>query len=143
MLKDLSLLGLSQLYLQSFHLSAKIIRLTVVSLQAEAVCPKCGRKSSRIHSRYRRQVADVPCAGIPVQWTLTAQRFFCDNPDCSKTTFAERLPQVVAVWSRRTQRLLTTQQNIGVAVGGEPGACWGWMIGPGATASATAPCWLT
>jgi transposase len=122
LLKDLFLLGLSQLYLESFHLSAKIIHLTVVSLQAEAFCPSCGQRSQRVHSRYRRQVADLPCAGIPVQWTLMARRFFCGNPDCSKTTFAERLPQVVAVWSRRTQRLLATQQNIGVAVGGEPGA---------------------
>jgi transposase len=122
LLNDLLLLGLSRLYLDSFHLSAKIIRLTVVSLQAEALCPACGQRSQRVHSRYRRQVADVPCAGIPVQWTLTAKRFFCDNPDCPKTTFVERLPQVVAVWSRRTRRLIATQQSIGVAVGGEPGA---------------------
>jgi transposase len=122
LLKDLFLLGLSQLYLESFHLSAQIIRLTVVSLQAEALCPVCGQRSQRVHSRYRRQVGDVPCAGIPVQWTLTARRFFCDNPQCPKTSFAERLPQVVAVWSRRSQRLIAAQQGIGLSVGGEPGA---------------------
>jgi transposase len=122
LLKDLFLLGLSHLYLESFHLSAKIIRLTVVSLQVEALCSICGQSSQRVHSRYRRQFADVPCAGIPMQWVLTAKRFFCDNPNCHKTTFVERLPQVVAVWSRRTQRLIATQQSIGVAVGGESGA---------------------
>jgi transposase len=122
LLKDLFLLGLAQLYLESFYLSAKIIRLTVVSVQVEAVCPVCGQRSQRVHSRYRRQVADVPCAGIPVQWTLVARRFFCENPDCPKSTFVERLPQVVAVWSRRTQRLIAAQQGIGLSVGGEPGA---------------------
>jgi hypothetical protein len=122
LLKDLFLLGLSQLYLDSFHLTAKIICLTVVSLQAETLCPACRLGSQRVHSRYRRQVADVPCAGIPVQWTITAKRFFCANADCPKTTFVERLPQVVELWSRRTRRLIATQQSIGVAVGGEPGA---------------------
>ncbi len=60
--------------------------------------------------------------GVPVQWTLTTKRLLCDNPDCPKTTFAERLPQVVEVWSRRTQRLIAAQQGIGVSIGGEPGA---------------------
>jgi transposase len=76
MLQDILLLGLSQLYLERFYLSAKIIRLTVISLQAEALCPVCGQSSRRVHSHYRRQVVDVPCAGIPVQWTLKARRFF-------------------------------------------------------------------
>lgn len=122
MLNDILLLGPSQLSLEAFYLSAKVIRLTVVTFQAEALCPVCGQMSRRVHSRYRRRIADVPCAGIPVQWTLKARRFFCDTSNCPKATFAERLPQVVAVWSRRTRRLITAQQGIGLALGGEPGA---------------------
>src|SRR5260370_9303106 len=115
-------MGLAGLQLEAFHLSAAIIDLTVASVQAEATCPGCGQTWRRIHSRYRRQVADVPCAGIPVRWTLWARRFFCDNPGCDHTTFAERLPDVVAVWARQTNRLWRSQRDLGLGVGGEAGA---------------------
>ena len=122
MFQDLFLHGLADLSLEAFQLSAQAILLTVTSVQAETVCPGCGKPSHRVHSHYERQVADVPCAGISVQWTLKARRFFCDNPNCPKTTFAERLPQVVAVWARRTKRLTAAQHGIGLALGGEPGS---------------------
>jgi len=122
LVNDLLLFGMPGLQLEAFHLSATAIDLVVTSVQAEATCPGCGQTSRRIHSRYRRQVADVPCAGIPVRWTLWARRFFCDSPLCEHTTFAERLPAVVAVRARRTNRLLQSQRGVGLALGGEAGA---------------------
>ena len=33
-------------------------------------CRRCGRVSTRVHSRYRRQLADLPVSGRPVEvWT--------------------------------------------------------------------------
>jgi transposase len=122
LLNDSLLFGMPELQLEAFHLSAAVIDLSVTSVQVEATCPGCGQASRRIHSRYRRHVADVPCAGIPVHWTLWARRFFCGNPHCEHTTFAERLPAVVAVWARRTNRLLRSQRDVGLALGGEAGA---------------------
>ena len=46
-------------------------------------CRRCGRVSTRVHSRYRRQLADLPVAGRPVAVWLTVRRFFCDHVDCS------------------------------------------------------------
>ena len=96
MFQDLFLHGLAELFLEAFQLSAQAIHLTVTSVQTAATCPRCGQSARRVHSRYARQVADLPCAGIPVTWTLKVRRFFCDNPACPKTTFAERLPTIVA-----------------------------------------------
>jgi transposase len=42
-------------------------------------CRLCGRVSTRVHSRYRRQVADLPVSGRPVMVCLTVRRFFCDH----------------------------------------------------------------
>src|SRR5712692_5491596 len=113
---------MAELHLEAFHLSAASMTLTVASVQPQATCPGCGQTSQRIHSRARRHLADVPCAGIPMRWTLKVRRFFCDNPNCAKTTFAERLPQVVAVWARRTHRLMLSQRRVALALGGEAGA---------------------
>jgi transposase len=129
LLNDILLFGMPGLQLEAFHLSAVAIELTVASVQPEATCPGCGQTSRRIHSRYRRQVADMPCAGIPVRWTLWARRFFCGNRLCDHTTFAERIPAVVAVWARRTNRLRRSQHDVGLAMGGEAGARLAHQLG--------------
>jgi len=55
-------------------------------------CRRCGRMSTRVHSRYRRHLADLPAAGRPVEVWLTVRRFFCDHVDCSACTFVEQVP---------------------------------------------------
>ena len=54
-----------------------------------AACPACGTTSGRVHSRYGRRLADVAIGG-PVLILLTVRRFFCANPGCARTTFAEQ-----------------------------------------------------
>jgi len=48
----------------------------------EQACPLCGKRSSRIHSRYVRTAADLPCAGRKVVLQLVARRFVCATPPC-------------------------------------------------------------
>lgn len=57
-----------------------------------ARCVRCGRVSRRVHSTYRRQLADLPVAGAPTVLWLTARRFFCDQGDCRTATFVEQIP---------------------------------------------------
>jgi transposase len=45
---------------------------------AASACPGSGARSQRIHSRYRRRVADLPIAGRPVRLLIAARRFHCD-----------------------------------------------------------------
>ena len=93
----------------------------ISSIQACPQCPLCEQEATRVHSHYQRTVADLPWAGLPVQITLTVRRFFCDQLDCPRRIFTERLPRVLAPWARRTHRLATAQQQIGLALGGAAG----------------------
>jgi transposase len=94
----------------------------VVSTAASAACPQCGIPSDRVHSRYRRTVADLPCQDRPVALRLVVRRFRCRRPDCPQTIFCERLPKLLKAHARSTARLSEAHRSIGVALGGEAGA---------------------
>ena len=102
--------------------TAEVITLVGATVQERAVCPLCVCPSGRVHSRYQRTVADLPWQGVAVRFRLTTRRFFCDNGDCRRVVFAEPLPQVVARYARRTDRLADALRLIGYALGGEAGA---------------------
>lgn len=87
-----------------------------------AAYPSFAAPSRRVHSRYDRTLGDLPWQGRPVSLRVKARRFFCLNPGCSRQTFAERLANVTAVASRRTERLGEVQKCLGLALGGEAGA---------------------
>ena len=97
-----------------------------VELQAIAPscpCPSCQLPAERIHSHYQRTVAELPWAELVVQLHLHARKFFCDNAACPRKVFTERLPNLLAPSARRTTRLSQQQQQLGLALGGNPAAC--------------------
>ena len=53
---------------------------------------------------------------------MRVRRFYCRNAGCPRQTFAERVPQLVAPFARRTRRLAEAQGRTGAALGGEAGA---------------------
>ncbi len=75
-----------------------------------------------MHSRYRRTPADLPSLGRKVRVGLRVRRFYCRNTICSRKTFAEHLPGLVAPYARRTCRLAAAQTRVGVALGGNAGS---------------------
>src|SRR6266699_3244864 len=52
-----------QLAVMDIEMSDDVLTITTLSTQACPCCPLCGKPSARIHSRYLRQVADLPCGG--------------------------------------------------------------------------------
>jgi transposase len=88
----------------------------------ESCCPICGRRSRRVHSRYRRRLSDLPWEGIPVRIELGVRRFFCSGDDCGQKIFTEHLPNTVQRYSRRTCRLADALNQITLALGGSAGA---------------------
>ncbi|MEC3975870.1 transposase family protein [Amycolatopsis sp. H20-H5] len=42
---------------------------------ASAACPDCASISVAVHSRYQRQLADMPAGGRPVRIMLRVRRF--------------------------------------------------------------------
>jgi transposase len=102
--------------------TATALLVQVVSTQGGSYCPLCGQPSQRIHSRYERIVADVPCGAQPVSLHLAVRRFFCRTASCPRQIFTERVPAVVQPWSRMTKRLRAILQALGLVTGGEAGA---------------------
>jgi len=70
--------------------SAIVLRLTTVA--ASACCPGCRQVSSRIHSRYRRALTDLPWNQVSVCIHLRNRKFFCDTSDCPRRVFTEPPP---------------------------------------------------
>ncbi|MEW6733904.1 MAG: transposase family protein [Acidobacteriota bacterium] len=95
-----------------------IITLIVKTRASISNCPVCQVASRRIHSRYERQIADLPWQGVAVVMQLQTRRFFCNNPGCRRRIFCERLPYVVAPYARKTIRLNEALELIGFAIGG-------------------------
>jgi transposase len=99
-------------------------RLLVVASArpSEAPCPSCGVLSRRVHSRYERELADLPWHGLSIAIRVQVRRFFCDMPGCARRIFCERLTETTEAYSRRTLRLSSALELIGLALGGEAGA---------------------
>ena len=68
-----------------------LLTITTSPRQKSAPCPTCGEPSQRVHSRYLRQLHDLPWQGRPVTIKVQARRFRCANSSCPRRTFAEHL----------------------------------------------------
>jgi len=86
-----------------------------------AACRRCGQFSARVHSRYRRRLADAPVGGHPVVLWLGVRRFFCGNAVCTAVTFAEQIQGLTSPRSRRTPPLARMLTAIGLALAGRAG----------------------
>ena len=82
-----------------------------------ARCPRCQTPSNTLHSRYIRRPADLPCAGRAVKLELRVRRFRCQNAQCPRRTFADRLPRLLPSRARRTRRLASAQCSVALTAG--------------------------
>jgi transposase len=101
-----------------------------------ASCPACGSSSARVHSHYHRQLADLPWHGLAVALRVQVRRFVCERPQCARRIFCERLPATACVHARRTTRLTSALELIGLALGGEAGHRLAHSLGMAAGTSA-------
>ena len=103
-------------------LDDKSLTVVLATTTLSSACPLCAFDSSRVHSRYTRRFADLPCFGRAVQLHVAVRRFFCSELQCQRRIFAERLPGFAAPYARTTSLLRATHEAIGCALGGEPGS---------------------
>lgn len=109
------------LHLLQLEAEGKMMTVTMKTTAPEAKCPLCESRSAQVHSRYQRVLADLPWMGCAVRLVLHVRRFFCQNPDCQRKIFTERLPSVVAPYARCTLRLQELLTLVGFVAGGEAG----------------------
>src|SRR5215467_7117563 len=68
----------------------EVLTISAVSTQREPCCPLCGTAASRVHSRYTRRVADLPCAGQRVCLLVLVRKCFCEVSTCHRTPVSNR-----------------------------------------------------
>src|SRR5260370_22573310 len=112
------LLGLpSSMRLERIEIAEQGVVLSLSLDTPEAACPLCQQATSRVHSHYVRTLQDMPCVGKTLRLLLQVRRFFCENPECIRKIFAERLPDLTSVYARRTTRATSALSEIGFADG--------------------------
>lgn len=117
-----------------FHLPDATLHIEAVEIVADhcvvrlrttapsAPCPLCAQASVTVHSRYRRAIRDVPCAGYAVRLCVEVRRFRCHNRACPRQIFAERLPDLAPAFAQRTARLTATLQRLALTLASKSGA---------------------
>ena len=72
------------LVVESVEEDEEVMVVSARSAAERRQCPRCGRSSGRVHSRYVRTIADLPCAGRKVDtsgnWPLSG--FWACYPAC-------------------------------------------------------------
>jgi len=110
------------LRVESVVIDANVITVTARSLQPSSVCPLCQTPSTRLHSRYRRTLRDLPWGAWPVRLVVRVRRFRCVLRTCRRRVFTERLPDLAPPHARSTARFRQSLSEVGVVVGAKPGA---------------------
>ena len=120
-----SFLTLTPVGLNISRLSAERGELRVVAHSAaeHVACPACGRMWGHVHSRYWRQLLDLPAHDRVVRLRVQVHRFRCVHSACARRIFGEPLAaEVAARAARRTARPERIVHHLGVALGGRPAA---------------------
>jgi transposase len=112
----------SPLQVETLTLEDHGLTLDVKVPTPTAPCPTCAQSATRVHSDYRRTLADLPWATLPVRLSLQVRRFFCDTPSCRRQTFTERVPTVAPPSAHTTTRASQAQCDTGLVLGGAAGA---------------------
>lgn len=95
------------------------IEISARTVKGWAACPCCGSPSGRVHSRYRRRLADLPAHGFDVRLVIQVRRFRCCSDNCCRAIFAERLdPNLTPPHARRTARVQGLIRHLALALGG-------------------------
>ncbi|MBB2940475.1 transposase [Actinoplanes lutulentus] len=105
------------------------VRLRAAARGTKSQCPRCLTWSARVHSRYRRLLADLPVAGRLVELSLTVRRFFCGNVVCESRTFVEQVDGLTRRRARRSEPLREMLTSIGLALAGRAGTRLASKIG--------------
>jgi transposase len=110
------------LHVETLTIETHHLTLGALVTTPTASCPTCAQPAHRLHSRYRRTLADLPWAALPVRLSLQVRRFFCDTPSCGRQTFTERVPTVARPYAHTTTRASQAQCDTGLVLGGAAGA---------------------
>jgi hypothetical protein len=120
----------AELNVDAVHDAADAIIVTACGRSKDCRCAHCGTASRRVHSRYPRTIADLPCAGRRIELHLTVRRFVCSAAHCRRKIFAEYFGDgVVRPMARQTARLDCLVRHLALALGGRLAARFADRLG--------------
>ena len=129
-MKEAALLALPEgMDIDQIHITQTGLVVEVASTTPSSRCPLCLEPSSHIHSYYHRTLKDAPCVGRQLQLSLTVRKFLCQNPDCSRKVFTERIADLAEPWARMTTRLKEQITSLGLSTSGKAGVRLGDRLG--------------
>src|SRR5829696_406952 len=97
------------LRLKDTFIDADTVSLTLASTSLPVACPVCGHATARLHSHYRRTVADLPWSGRRVRLLLSVRKFRCPRIGCPRRI----LPNASLLWwSRMLARRLAYTRSL-------------------------------
>ncbi len=76
--------------LTNYRIKSNKVIFHIESEKNGSICPYCNEYSSRVHSRYEREIQDLPLQHKQALLLVLTRKFFCDNPECNHKTFAEQ-----------------------------------------------------
>jgi transposase len=106
------------LLLEEITCEGQTLFLTVRSSKQTVACSVCEHVAVKVHSRYTRS----PLMEYAVVLRVQVRRFFCSNPACARTTFAEPFADLAVAHARRTSRQASRLSAIAKELGGQPAA---------------------
>jgi hypothetical protein len=108
--------------IDSVELGGDLVMFRVRAKASDAACPGCRRRSSRVHARYQRQLADLPLGGRRVQVIAHIRWFKCVSPRCGQATFSEQIPGLTTPFARRTPPMTGALVKVALLLAGRPGS---------------------
>lgn len=105
----------------SQKVSPTSIQIDVLTTPSTGICSACQTPSSKVHSFYKRRLADLPISGKPVTLQLYLRKFFCTNSACPRKIFAQSL-SAMKQYARRLNRAEQQLRDIALQTGARPAA---------------------
>lgn len=104
-MKELIKLLDEKLECTSYKIEDKRILIEAHYDTSDSICPFCGAVSTKVHSRYIREIQDLPIQNKQVIILLTTRKLFCSNNKCTHKTFSERF-SFISRSAKNTNRLM-------------------------------------
>lgn len=90
--------------LDGYRIKKDVIVFEISSKSDELSCPYCGKRTSKIHSYYTREIQDLPIQNRKTVLLVKTRKMFCTNNECATKTFSEK-HSFVDPKGKKTQRL--------------------------------------
>lgn len=81
-----------------------VYHIRIKSKEEYKICPRCGEKSTTVHTKYIRKIKDLPIGDNKVILELESYKLKCKNDNCATKVFSSRYSYIGSN-SYKTKRL--------------------------------------